>query len=54
MKTQWKPLFAGLVALATLLTGCSSAPTQTTGSRTPAASASGGSLSFKDMGHREP
>lgn len=35
MKTQWKPLFAGLVALATLLTGCSSGPAQTTGSQTP-------------------
>ena len=46
MKTQWKPLVAGLVALATLLTGCSSGPAQTTGSQTPAVSASGGPLSF--------
>ena len=53
MKTQWKPLFAGLVALATLLTGCSSGPAQTTGSQTPAVSASGGPLSFKDMGGRD-
>ncbi len=44
MKTQWKPLFAGLVALATLLTGCSSGPAQTTGSQTPAVSASGGQV----------
>ena len=53
MKTQWKPLVAGLVALATLLTGCSSGPAQTTGSQTPAVSASGGPLSFKDMGGRD-
>ena len=53
MKTQWKPLFAGLVVLATLLTGCSSVPAQTTGSQTPAVSASGGPLSFKDMGGRD-
>lgn len=53
METQWRPLLAGLVAVAMLVAGCSTTPTQPTDSPSPAASGSSGPLSFKDMGGRD-